>query len=205
MSGMSSDARKSAPATARNREPIFEVLRPLLPERGFVLEIASGTGEHITGLAQASGSAVIFQPSDPDDDARRSVDAWTREHALANVRPAIVLDAAAETWPVARADLVFCINMIHISPWPATEGLFRGAAGVLPSGGVLFTYGPYRRGGAHTSPGNASFDHDLRRSNPAWGIRDVEVVAELASECGFAAPEIVEMPANNLSLVIRRN
>ena len=201
---MSSDARKFAPAVARNREPIFEVLRPLLPKRGLVLEIASGSGEHITGLAEESVSDVVFQPSDPDADARRSIDAWTRELGLANVQPALLLDAALEDWPVDRANLVFCINMIHISPWQATEGLFRGAAGVLSLDGVLFTYGPYRRGGVHTSAGNEAFDMDLKRSNPAWGIRDVETVSDLAVNCGFLAPEIVEMPANNFSLVFRR-
>lgn len=201
---MSNDERQYAPAAARNREPIFEVLRPLLPEHGLVLEIASGSGEHVTGLAQGGGPAVAFQPSDPDAHARRSIDAWTRELGLENVRPAIALDAASDIWPVDEAQLVFCINMIHISPWPATEGLFRGAANVLVSGGVLYTYGPYRRGGAHTSAGNAAFDRDLRRENPAWGIRDVEAISELAERHGFAVPGIVEMPANNLSLVFRR-
>ena len=175
---MSNDERKYAPAAARNREPIFDVLRPLLPKQGLVLEIASGSGEHVTELAQGCGPAVTFQPSDPDADARRSVDAWTRERGLGNVRPAIALDATSGSWPIDSADVVFCINMIHISPWPATEGLFRGAADVLVSGGVLYTYGPYRRDGAHTSAGNAAFDRDLRRENPAWGIRDVEATWE---------------------------
>ncbi|MFY0612003.1 MAG: DUF938 domain-containing protein [Hyphomicrobiaceae bacterium] len=204
MDNFDDDARKFAPSAGRNREPIFEVLRPLLPDRGLVLEIASGSGEHITGLADGSRSDLVFQPSDPDVEARRSVDAWTRELGRPNVRPALELDAASD-WPIERADLVFCINMIHISPWQATEGLFRGAARVLPAGGVLFTYGPYRRGGVHTSPGNESFDQDLQRRNPAWGIRDVEAVTELAKAHGLAEPEIVEMPANNLSLVFRRD
>ena len=202
---MRNDARRYAPSAGRNREPIFRVLRPLLPERGVVLEIASGSGEHITGLAHDSGLEVMFQPSDPDADARQSIDAWTRELGLANVRPAIAVDAASANWPAEQADVVFCINMIHIAPWQATEGLFRGAAGVLPAGGVLITYGPYRRNGAHTSPGNEDFDASLRQRNPAWGIRDVEAVTELAEETGFATSEIVEMPANNLSLVFQRN
>lgn len=201
---MSNDARQYAPSAARNREPIFNVLRPLLPEKGVVLEIASGSGEHIAGLAHASGSEIMFQPSDPDPNARGSIDAWTSELKLTNVLPAIVVDAASADWPIADADVVFCNNMIHIAPWQAAEGLFRGAAKVLSSGGVLFTYGPYRRGGAHTSPGNEAFDLDLRGRNPAWGIRDIEAVAKLADESGFAAPDITEMPANNLSLVFRR-
>lgn len=201
---MSQDERQYAPAAARNRAPIFDVLRPLLPERGLVLEIASGSGEHVTGLAQDCGPALTFQPSDPDAGARRSIDAWTRELGLENVRPAVALDATSESWPVSAADVVFCINMIHISPWQATEGLFRGAGHVLATGGVLYTYGPYRRGGSHTSAGNAAFDDDLRRQNPAWGIRDVEAISDLAADCGFAVPEIVEMPANNLSLVFQR-
>ncbi len=201
---MNSDARRYAPSAARNREPIFSVLRPLLPEQGVVLEVASGSGEHITGLAQESSSALVFQPSDPDPDARHSIDAWTSELGLTNVNPALTLDAASGVWPIARANVTFCINMIHIAPWQATEGLFQGADRILSDGGVLFTYGPYRRRGVHTSPGNEAFDIDLRQRNPSWGIRDVEAVAKLAGECGFAEPEIIEMPANNLSLVFRR-
>jgi hypothetical protein len=201
---MTDDARLFAPSTSRNRLPIFEILQPLLPAEGLVLEIASGAGEHITGLARESAPSLMFQPTDPDSNARRSIDTWTQELALTNVQPAIELDAAAADWPVDQANVVFCINMIHISPWSATEGLFRGAARMLPAGGILFTYGPYRRAGAHTSHGNESFDANLRRRNPAWGIRDLEAITELATETGFAAPEVAEMPANNLSLVLRR-
>lgn len=202
---ISHDARMSAPSTARNRIPIFNVLHPRLPADGMVLEIASGAGEHITGLAKQSAPSLVFQPTDPDSDARRSVDAWTRELGLTNVRPAIDLDASTSDWPIKHADVVFCINMIHISPWSATEGLFRGAAKIVPTGGVLFTYGPYRRGGAHTSAGNQSFDADLRSRNPEWGIRDLEEITELATQSGFKEPEVVEMPANNLSLIFKRD
>lgn len=201
---MNSDARLAAPSTARNRVPIFNVLHPLLPAKGLVLEIASGAGEHITGLAKHSSTSLIFQPTDPDGDARRSVDAWTKEFELTNVQPAIDLDASAKDWPINHADVVFCINMIHISPWSATEGLFHGAANILPTGGILFTYGPYRRDGLHTSVGNQSFDSDLRSRNPDWGIRDLEEIAQLAKQSGFTEPEVVEMPANNLSLVFKR-
>ena len=147
---MSEDARRYAPAVARNREPILEVLRPYLPSRGLVLEVASGTGEHATHLAKASAPDLIFQPSDPDPDARASIDAWTAALGLQNIRKAIALDAAAEVWPIAGADSVLCINMIHITPCAVTVGLMRGSAAVLPPGGLLYIYGPFRREGRHT-------------------------------------------------------
>jgi len=199
------DARKSAPSTARNREPISKILQPLLPESGLVLEIASGAGEHITSLAASRGSALEFQPSDPDEGARQSTDAWVAAMGLGNVRKAIEINAADPCWPVERADLVFCINMIHISPWVATAGLFQGASRLLPGDGVLYTYGPYKRGGVHTSAGNEAFDLDLRQRNPLWGIRDLSELTTLAASAEFGAPEIIEMPANNLSLIFRRN
>lgn len=192
--------RRAAPATARNRQPILDVLRPHLPARGMVLEVASGSGEHTAYFAQAL-PVLVFQPSDPDDVARASVDAWCEE--LGNVRPALALDAASATWPIAAADAVVCINMIHISPWESTIGLIGGAARLLPSGGTLFLYGPYFREGVGTAPSNLAFDRDLRTRNPAWGIRWLEQVATLAQAHGFAEPLVVEMPANNLSLVFR--
>jgi Protein of unknown function (DUF938) len=201
---MADDARLYAPSTARNREPIFEVLQPLLPSSGLVLEIASGAGEHIVGLAAASSTNLKFQPTDPDAQARESIDAWRRELNLPNVRPAIALDATAPQWPLECANVVICINMIHISPWSATEGLFRNAARMVPAGGVLFTYGPYKRDGAHTSPGNEAFDADLRKRDASWGIRDVADVARVGTAAGFADPDVVSMPANNLSLVFRK-
>jgi SAM-dependent methyltransferase len=192
--------RREAPATARNRQPILDVLRPHLPARGTVLEVASGSGEHTAYFAQAL-PALVFQPSDPDEIARASVDAWCGE--LGNVRPALALDAAAATWPIAAADAVVCINMIHISPWDSTVGLIRGAARLLPSGGTLFLYGPYFREGVDAAPSNLVFDRDLRTRNPAWGIRPLEQVTALAEAQGFSEPLIVEMPANNLSLIFR--
>lgn len=192
--------RRAAPATARNRQPILEVLRPHLPTRGMVLEVASGSGEHTAYFAQALPT-LVFQPSDPDEVARASVDAWCEE--LGNVRRALALDAASATWPIAAADAVVCINMIHISPWEATVGLIGGAARVLPGGGALFLYGPYFREGIDTAPSNLAFDRDLRTRNPAWGIRSLEQVSALAQAHGFAEPLVVEMPANNLSLVFR--
>jgi len=199
---MSRDARLYAPATARNRAPIHDVLRQHLPSRGHVLEVASGSGEHAVHFAQAF-PALLFQPSDPDPDARASIDAWSAKLGLPNVRSAIALDATAEAWPIEAADAVLCINMIHIAPWAAAEGLVRGAARVLPPGGVLYLYGPFKRGGRHTAPSNEAFDRSLRLQNPAWGVRDLEAVAELAGAQGFSPPVIEQMPANNLSLVFR--
>lgn len=200
---MREDARRYAPATIRNRGPILDLLKQCLPRSGLVLEIASGSGEHITHFAAGLADTPLqFQPSDPDAVARCSIDAWVAETRLANIRPALALDAASESWPVAHADAVLCINMIHISPWSATIGLLRGAARTLPPGGLLYLYGPYRRGGQMT-PSNQDFDAALRSQNPAWGIRDLETVAELATECGFGAPTIETMPANNLSVMFR--
>lgn len=201
---MTEDARLYAPAAARNREPIRQALLPHLPETGLVLEIASGTGEHIAHLATASAPGLLFQPSDPEPRARASIDAWAAALGLANLRPAIDLDAAAAHWPVGAADAVVCINMIHIAPWQATVGLLRGAARLLPAGGLLYLYGPFRRDGVPTAPSNEAFDQDLRRQNPAWGLRRLEAVADLAKPAGFAPPAIVDMPANNLSLFFRR-
>jgi SAM-dependent methyltransferase len=199
-----SDARRSSPSTARNRDPILAVLRRVLPAQGLVLEIAEGTGEHAVHFA-AHLPRLQWQPSDPDPDARASIDAWRASAALSNLLPSIALDVTADPWPVARADAIVCINMIHISPWAATEGLMAGAARLLPRDGVLFLYGPYRREGRHTAPSNEAFDQDLRRRNPAWGVRDLEEVAALAARNGLDLKEVVEMPANNLSVVFRRS
>jgi hypothetical protein len=201
---MSADARRYAPAAARNRQPILDVLRNHLPRTGLVLEVASGTGEHVLHFATASGSDLIFQPSDPDLNARVSIDAWAATLASSNIRPAIALDVTSEDWPLAHADVVLCINMVHIAPWAATVGLMRGAAAVLPSGGILYLFGPFRRDGRHTAPSNEAFDRDLRSSNSSWGIRDVEAVVAVAKTHGFAQPLVEEMPANNLSLIFRR-
>ena len=196
--------KREAPAAARNRQPILEVLQRELPAEGLVLEIASGTGEHTAHFAAALPH-LLFQPSDPDAGARASIDDWARTLGLANVQPAVALDAAAADWPLAAADAIVCINMVHISPWAATVGLFRGAAARLPAGGLLYLYGPYHRDGRPTAASNAAFDRDLRARNPAWGIRNLEDVCQLAAEQGFAPPRVVDMPANNLSLLFRRH
>lgn len=195
------DPRLFAPATERNRDPILAVLtRVLAPcagiagQEGDVLEIASGTGQHVAYFA-ARLPGLRFQPSDPDPDHRASIAAWIAEAGLANVRAALALDATAESWPVAHpVGAIVCINMIHIAPWAATQGLMRGAARLLSPGATLYLYGPFMRAGRHTAPSNAAFDADLQARDPRWGVRNLETVAE-----------VVEMPANNLSVVFRRS
>lgn len=196
------DARRHAPATLRNRDPILAVLRRVLPDAGLVLEVASGTGEHVVHFASALPD-LMFQPTDIDASARDSIDAWVGSTGLRNVRGAVALDTTAPRWPVAQVDAVLCSNMIHIAPWDATVGLIAGAARVLTPGGILFLYGPFRRNGVHTGPGNAAFDAMLRSQDPGWGLRDLEAVADLASAHGFADPDIVAMPADNLSVIFR--
>jgi SAM-dependent methyltransferase len=198
--------RRHAPAALRNREPILAALKRHLPARGAVLEVASGTGEHAVHFAAALPH-LVFRPSDPDPDARASIDTWAEGAGLPNLRAALDLDAAAPEWERAvagGADAVLCVNMVHIAPWAATGGLMRGAARLLPAGGVLCLYGPFRRDGRHTAPSNAAFDEQLRASDPAWGVRDLEAVAAEAAARGFAAPAVEEMPANNLFVVFRR-
>lgn len=197
------DPRQFAPATQRNRDPILEVLRSALPRSGLVLEIASGSGEHAVHFAEALPD-LVFQPSDPKPEALDSIAAWVAETGLANVRPPIRLDVTETPWPIAAADAVLCINMIHISPWAATVALIEGAAQILPSGAPLYLYGPYFRREVETAPSNLAFDRSLRERNPAWGIRDLAEVAALAQRSKFSRPRLTEMPANNLSLVFQR-
>lgn len=201
------DQRLFSPSTERNRAPIAAVLRRWLPAAGTVLEIASGTGEHVSHFA-AEFPGLVFQPSDPGARERASIAAWTA--GIANVNAALALDVAAPGWeddpgipaPIAA---VLCINMIHISPWAATLGLLRGAGRVLAAGGLLYLYGAYRRAGQHTAPSNAAFDASLRRQNPEWGVRELEVVVAEAEAHGLALAAVVEMPANNLSVAFRRS
>jgi hypothetical protein len=198
-----SDDRLFSAAAARNRGPILDVLRAVLPERGLVLEVASGSGEHAVHFA-AELAKLTFAPSDPSAKARKSILAWIASTGVRNVQAPLALDAATAPWPIDRADAVICINMVHISPWAATEGLFNHAGEILPPGAPLDLYGPYKRGGAHTAPSNAAFDAGLRAQDPSWGVRDLEAMADLGCRSGFEKPEIVEMPANNLSLIFRR-
>lgn len=197
-------AQQSAPAALRNRAAILDVLSPHILPGALVLELASGTGEHALFFAQARPD-VTFQPTDYDPSARASIDAYAEEAGLPNLRPALFLDATQpDTWPLERADVVLCVNMIHISPWEATVGLIAGAARILPAGGKLALYGPYFRDGIETAPSNLAFDDSLRARNPAWGIRRLETVAALAAEAGFSAPEVTEMPVNNLTVIFTR-
>ncbi len=199
----SSDALWS-PSFLRNRDPILAVLTRVLPDRGTVLEIASGSGEHAIYFAAALPS-LIWQPTDLDQVALRSIAAHRAAARLPNVRPPLQLDAAAASWPVVDADAVVAINLVHISPWRVAEGLLAGAGRVLGPGGVLFLYGPFRENGIHTAPSNAVFDESLRARNPEWGVRDVADLTELARVHGLSFAERVGMVANNLSLIFRRD
>jgi SAM-dependent methyltransferase len=197
------DARRWAPATERNREPILAVLARVLPAAGLVLEVASGSGQHAAFFA-GKLPGIEWQPSDREERDRASIAAWRDEAALPNLRAPIALDATWERWPVERADAIVNINMIHIAPWAACEGLMRGAARLLSAGAPLVLYGPFRRGGRHTAPSNESFDSVLRAENDRWGVRDLDEVARAAAAEGLALEEIVEMPSNNLTVIFRR-
>lgn len=195
------DARRHAPATARNRDPLLAVLRSVLPADGLVLEVASGSGEHAVHFAAAL-PGLTWQPTDPDEGARTSIDAWAREAGLANILPALPLDASAWPWTVEAADAILCVNMIHIAPWSATLGLLRGASELLPPGAPLILYGPFLRANIRTAQSNLDFDASLRARNPEWGLRPLEEVAQAAE--GFSLERVVEMPANNLTVIFRR-
>lgn len=197
------DKRLFAPSTARNRGPILDVLRNVLPARGVALEIASGAGEHVTFFAQHLPE-LTFCPSDPNAEARESISAWIASTRLANVDAPLALNVEEFPWPISAADAIICINMTHISPWSATEALFEGGSRALREGAPLYLYGPYRCGGAHTALSNAEFDGSLRARDAAWGVRDLDDVAACAREKGFGEPQVVEMPANNLSVIFRR-
>ena len=197
------DARLSSPAVFRNRGPILDILRKVLPTRGLILEVASGRGEHVTYLAERL-PALDWQPSDPSPAARASIAAWTAAEGLTNVRPPLDLDASALPWPVSAADAILAINMVHISPWAATQGLLREAARLLPPGGLLYLYGPFIEAGIPLAPSNAAFDADLRARNVAWGLRDLTAVEAAAAESGLRIEAVLPMPANNLAVIVRR-
>jgi SAM-dependent methyltransferase len=192
----------NAPPAERNKEPILAVLRRVLPKSGLVLEIASGTGRHIVHFAREL-PRLEWQPSDPDAEMHNSIKAWIVRMGVHNVRDPLSLEVGSGAWP-AKADAVLCINMIHIAPWAATLGLVSGASRLLPKEGLLYLYGPYRRYGHHTSASNEAFDRDLRLRNPEWGVRDLELVADVAASNGLVLEDVVEMPANNLSVIFRR-
>ena len=199
--GTASD-RLHAPATLRNREAILAVLREALPSSGLVLEVASGSGEHAAYFAAAL-PGLDWQPSDPDPAALASIEAWRSEAQLPNLHPPIMLDAAA-AWPVSKADAILCINMTHISPWEATLGLMDGAGKALRAGGLLYLYGPFLRDEVETAPSNLAFNASLKARDAHWGLRRVEDVIAAAEGQGLTLDQLVEMPANNLSLLFRK-
>jgi SAM-dependent methyltransferase len=195
--------KRHAPATARNREPLADVLREVLPASGTVLEIASGTGEHAAYFAGLFPH-LKWQPSDSDPDAIASIEAWQADSGAGNLLAPVLLDAAG-TWPLDAADAILCVNMVHISPWSATLGLLSGAGRVLPAGAPLILYGPYRRAGVATAPSNEAFDESLRSRNPDWGLRALEDVVGEAEANGLRFERVVEMPANNVTAVLRKH
>jgi SAM-dependent methyltransferase len=197
------DGRWFTPSAERNKGPILAVLKRVLPQTGLVLEIGSGTGQHAVHFASALPT-LTWQPSDPDAELRDSVRSWLAREKLANVRAPVELDVRRLPWPLARADAVLSINMIHVAPWAATGALVSGASEVLPEGGVLFLYGPYRRFGRHTASSNEAFDAALRASDPEWSLRDLEAVVEVAGAAELDLAEVVAMPANNFSVVFRK-
>ncbi len=208
------DLRRYAPATQRNREPILTVLQQVLPPTGTILEISSGTGEH--GIFMAPQLAPRYWlPSDPNPDARASIAAWQRFAPCDNMYPPIDLDASSSEWSIESGSVTIGdltqqpitalvnINMIHIAPKSAYLGLFAGANRILPIGGILYLYGPFKQGGVHTAPSNAAFDASLRSQNPEWGVRDLEEITTVAQSHNLALQKVYPMPANNLSVVFK--
>ncbi|MGA8498361.1 MAG: DUF938 domain-containing protein [Xanthobacteraceae bacterium] len=198
-----SDRRLYFSHVARNREPILEVLRRVLPRDGLVLEIASGGGEHAAYFA-SNLPGLRWQPTDANTEMFESIRAHRATAGIANLLAPLHLDVTSDQWPVERADALVCCNMIHIAPWAATEGLIAGAGRTLPRGAPLYLYGPYKIDGRHTAPSNQDFDARLRVQNPLWGVRDLTDVSSLAKRHGFDLSETVPMPANNLSVIFRR-
>jgi SAM-dependent methyltransferase len=198
-----SDQRLYFPHVARNREPILDVLKRVLPRDGLVLEIASGGGEHAAYFAQ-NLLGLLWQPTDANSEMFESIAAHRSAAGAANLLAPLPLDVTAEQWPIERADALVCCNMIHIAPWAATEGLIAGAGRTLSRGAPLYLYGPYKVESQHTAPSNQDFDTRLRAQNPLWGVRDLTDVSSLAKRHGFALAETVPMPSNNLSVIFRR-
>lgn len=200
------DLRLHAPATARNRDVILDVLSPALPPSGLIFEVASGTGEHAAHMAPQLPT-YIWQPTDIEEHHLLSIDAWRRDTETDNILPARAFDVMEHSFekeatePIAA---ILSINLIHIAPWEVAKTLIAKAGPALSKGNILYLYGPYKRGGTHTSESNAQFDLSLKSRNTNWGVRDMEAVTELAQKAGFAAPAITPMPANNFSLVFKR-
>lgn len=199
---MTEDLREYAPAAARNRDAILAVLTEHLPPQGLVLEVAAGTGEHAAFLSPRLGHRD-WQPTDADPTRLASIDAHAAADGARAVRPALVLDVTAD-WPVATAGAILNCNMIHIAPWTVCRDFLSGAGRVLSPGGRLFMYGPYKRDGQHTAPSNEAFDASLKARDPSWGIRDLEAVVEAAGKEGLSLEQVVEMPANNLTVIYQK-
>ncbi len=197
------DRRRHAPATQRNREPILAVFRDILPADGTVLEIGSGTGEHVAFFAPLFPS-LVWQPSDPDPGLRDSIAAWADASGAGNIRPPLEIDTRTDDWGIDRADAILCANVIHITPWAVCEGLLRGAGRILTPGGLLSLYGPFKRDGRHTAPSNEQFDMSLRSQDPSWGVRDLTDVTGEAAANGLVRDSVIEMPSNNLIVVFKR-
>jgi SAM-dependent methyltransferase len=202
-----SDAQRLfSPSAARNRDPVLRALQAILPPRGLMLEIASGTGEHVVHFAKGL-PGWRFQPTEFDEISRQSVRAWIAYEGLANIAAPITLDARADVWGVEAAsslDAILSLNMIHIAPWAAAVGLFRGAGRLLKPGGLLLLYGPFQENGVHNAPSNAAFDESLRARDPDWGVRDIADLQRLGAENGLTLRERQAMPANNQILVFAR-
>jgi SAM-dependent methyltransferase len=195
--------RLLSPSAERNKGPVAEVLKQALPDCGLVLEVGSGTGQHVVHFAREAPH-LTWQPSERDAECLQSIALWLAAEGPANVLAPLRLDVGEQPWPIASAAAVVSLNMIHIAPWDAGMALIRGAAAILRPSAVLFLYGPFRRRARHTSPSNEAFDRQLRAENPAWGVRDLEGVAFYAATHGFGPPETHDMPANNLSVVLRK-
>jgi len=202
-SAFAADPLPVSPAAERNKGPILDVLRRVLPATGTVLEIASGTGQHAEHFA-ASLASLRFQPSEADPQSRAIARARVERARLPNLLPPLDLDVRREPWPIECAESILCINMIHIAPWAATQALFAGAGRLLAPGAVLCLYGPYLLAGVETAASNLAFDQDLRRRNAEWGLRDLGEVEASGRQAGFERIEVVVMPANNLTVVFRR-
>ncbi|MFP2927549.1 DUF938 domain-containing protein [Pyxidicoccus sp. 3LG] len=195
--------KRHATATERNREPLLAVLRQVLPASGTVLEVASGTGQHAVFFARAF-PGLLWQPTDVEPESLESIAAWRAEEPLPNLLPPLTLDAAADAWPVASADVLLNVNMIHISPWESCQGLMRGAGRVLAPGGLLVMYGPYFVEDRETAPSNLAFDASLRARDTRWGVRQLGDVTAEAAKHGLERERVVDMPSNNLTLVFRK-
>lgn len=201
--------KKFAPATSRNRDPILAVLKDCLPDHGTILEIASGSGQHAAYFIQHMPNHY-WQPSDPDEANRNSISAWWWKKQFHNVLPPLDITTDDDPWAVETVKLplpvqaMVCINMVHIAPWEATVGLMKGAARILPSGGILYLYGPYKVKDHPLAPSNEQFDLSLKSRNPDWGIRDLEKVTALATDHNLSWVKTVTMPANNLSVIFKK-